>query len=83
MGDGILREFGGDVYTLLHLKWIINTDLPYSTWNSAQCYEAIWLGEGFGGEWIHVHVRMTESFHCPSETITTLLIGYTPIQNKK
>ena len=24
---------------------------------------------------------MAESFHCSSETITTLLIGYTPIQN--
>ena len=26
---------------------------------------------------------MAESFHCSSETITTLLIGYTPIQNQK
>ena len=25
---------------------------------------------------------MPESLHCSSETITTLLIGYTPIQNK-
>ena len=28
-------------------------------------------------------VCMAESFHCSSETTTTLLIGYTPIQNKK
>ena len=28
-------------------------------------------------------VRMAESLHCPPETITTLLTGYTPIQNKK
>ena len=49
MGDGILREFGGDVYSLLHLKWIINTDLPYSTWNSAQCYVAAWMEGKFGG----------------------------------
>ena len=26
---------------------------------------------------------MAESLCCPPETITTLLIGYTPIQNKK
>ena len=32
----------------------------------------------FKGEWIHVHVGLS-----PPETITTLLIGYTPIQNKK
>ena len=25
---------------------------------------------------------MAESLHCPPETITTLLVGYTPIQNK-
>jgi len=28
MGDGILGEFGMDMYTLLYLKWIINKDLP-------------------------------------------------------
>ena len=26
---------------------------------------------------------MAEFFHCPLETTTTLLIGYTPTQNKK
>ena len=26
----IVREFGMDVYTLLHLKWITNKDLLYS-----------------------------------------------------
>ena len=29
------------------------------------------------------YVCMTESLWCPSESVTTLLIGYTPIQNKK
>ena len=46
---------------------------------------------GFGGEWIHVYVWlspltdtcMAESSHCSPEIITTLLIGHTPIQNKK
>ena len=36
---------------------------------------------GFGGEGIHVYVA--EPLVCPLETITTLLMGYTPIQNKK
>lgn len=33
-----------------------------------------------GGEWIHVYVA---SSCCPPETVTALLIGYTPIQNKR
>ena len=54
-GDGIVREFGMDVYTLMYLKWIGNKDLRYSTQNSAQCYGAAWMGGEFGGEWRHVY----------------------------
>ena len=36
-------------------------------------------GRGVGEEWIHVYVWLSS----PPETITTLLISYTPIQNKK
>ena len=50
MGEGIAREFGMDMYTLLHLKWITNKDLLYSIWNSAQYYMAAWMGGEFGGE---------------------------------
>ena len=32
------REFGMDMYTPLHLKWITSEDPLYSTGNSAQCY---------------------------------------------
>ena len=39
-GEGIVREFGMDMYTALYLKWITNKDLLYSTGNSAQCYVA-------------------------------------------
>ena len=35
--EGIVREFGMDMYTLLYLKWITKKDLLYRTWNSAQC----------------------------------------------
>ena len=58
-GGGIVREFGMDTYTLLCLKWITNKDLRYSTWNSAQCYVAAWMGREFGGEWIHVYVWLS------------------------
>ena len=54
--EGIVREFGMDMYTLLYLKWIANKDLLYSTGNSAQCHVAAWIGGEFGEEWIHVYV---------------------------
>ena len=38
--EGIVREFGIDMYTLLYLKRITNKNLLYSTGNSAQCYVA-------------------------------------------
>ena len=58
-GDGILREFGMDVYTQLYLKWMINQVLAYSTQDSAQCYVAAWMGAEFGGEWIHVYIWLS------------------------
>ena len=69
-------EFGIDTYTLVHLKWLTNKDLLYSTGNSAQCYVAAWMGREFGGEWIHVYVRLNPftvhlklSQHCKSATL--------------
>ena len=40
----------------INIYKIINKDLLYSTGNSAQCYVAAWMGGGFRGEWMHVHV---------------------------
>ena len=40
------------------------------------------MGGEFGGGWIHLYVWLSESLQCSTETITTLLIGYIPIQNK-
>ena len=47
------------MYTFLYLKQITNKDLLYSTGNSAQCYMAARMGEGFGEEWIHVYVWLS------------------------
>ena len=55
-GEGIDREFGIEMYTLLYIKWITNKDLSYSTENCAQCYVAAWMGGGFEGEWMHVYI---------------------------
>ena len=49
-GEGIVREFGMDTYTLLYFNWMTNKDLLFSTWNSAQCYVAAWIGGEFEGE---------------------------------
>ena len=78
MGEGIVSKSEMDRYTLQYLKRITGKDLLCSIGNSAQCYVAAWMEGEFGGEWIHVHVGLS-----PPETITTLLISYTPIQNKK
>ena len=66
-----------DMYTLLYLKWIANKSMG----NCEKCWVAAWLGGVFGREWIRV--CMAESPPCSSETITTLLTSYIPIQNKK
>ena len=47
-GQGIVKEFGVIMYTLLYLKWITNKDLLYSTGKSAQCHMAACRGRGFG-----------------------------------
>ena len=39
-----------------------------------------WMGGVFDAR-MDTCICMAESFHCSSETITTLLTGYTPIQN--
>ena len=78
-GEGIVREFGKVIQTLLSLKRITNKDLLHSTGNSAQCFVAAWMGRGLGEEW--VHVCKAKSLCYSLETTTTLLISYTPIQN--
>ena len=40
-GEGIVREFGINMYTLLYFKWITNKDLLYNTRNFAQSYVAV------------------------------------------
>ena len=60
-GEGIVRVFGMDMYTLLYLKWITDRDLLYSTGNSAQCCVAAWIGGEFGGR-MDTCLCMAESF---------------------
>ena len=54
-----MSAWNGHVYTLLHLKWVTNKDLLCSTGNSAPGYVAAWMGGGFEGEWVHVHIQLS------------------------
>ena len=49
----------------------------------SQCYVLARMQGEFGREgWIHFYL-LPESLHCSCETTTTLLIGYTPIKNRR
>jgi len=81
IGEGIVRELGMDMDTLLYLKWITSKALMYSTCNSLNVmWQPGW--EGSLGR-MDTCVCMAEPLYCSSETITTSLIGCTPMQNKK
>ena len=58
----------------------INKDLLYSTGNSTGWYVAAWMGGGLGT--MDTYTCTAESLHCSPETVTRLLIGYTPIEIK-
>ena len=58
-GEGIVKDFGKVIYTLLYLKWITNKKLSHNTWNPAQCHVAAWMGKGFKREWIHAIVWLS------------------------
>ena len=73
---------GMGMYTVLYLKWITNKDLLYSTWNSAQCYVAAWMGGEFGGEAVLQHPKPTLAtitvFFNTSGSQTTMCCRITP-----
>ena len=59
LGEGIVRDFGKVMHTVLYLKWVTHNDLLSSTGNSAQYYLAAWMGGEFGEEWIYVYGRLS------------------------
>ena len=73
LGEGIVREFGIESYTPLHLKWITNKVLLYRTGNSAQPLCGSLDGRGVWGR-MDTCIYTTESLCCAGETITMLLI---------
>ena len=75
--EGIVREFGIDMYTLLYFKWITNKDLLYSTEDS-MLHDSL---DGRGvWERIDTCICIAQSLCYSPETITALLIGYSSIK---
>ena len=71
-----------DMYTLLYLKMDDHQGPTLEHWElrSMLCDSLDW--RGVWGR-MATCICMAESLHCSPETITMLLIRYTPIQNKK
>ena len=70
------------MHMLLYLKWITSKVLLSSTGNSGQRYVATWVGGELGGR-MDTCMCMAECLCSSLETVTTVLIGYTPIENNK
>ena len=73
--EGLVRELGMDMYTLLYLKRITK-DLLYKHREFCSMLCASLNGRGVWGR-MDISIYMADSFNCPPENITTLLIGYT------
>ena len=72
------RKKLSSVYTLLYLKCITNNDLLYGIESSDSMLRGKLDGRGVWGR-MDTCVCVAESLCCPSETITTLSVGYIPI----
>ena len=81
MGAKDSQGFGADLHTLLYLKWVTNSTsqgiLLHVMWQPG------WEGSLGENGYMYTCIRVAESLCCLPETITTLLISCTPIQNKK
>ena len=98
MGEGILREFGMDIavskmdnQSMVIPPWMlripskldINKDILILIVQGT-LLNVVWQGGWKGSSRENWYMYLYgESLCCPPETIKLLLIGYTPIQNKK
>ena len=73
--DGVVRELGKVIHTLQYPTRITRTD----------CVAMLCVSLDGTPVWgrMDTCICLAESLHCSPETTTTLLVGYTPIQNKK
>ena len=81
--EGIVREFGMGMYTLLYLKCIADNVLLYIAWETL--LNVMWQPgrKGNLGGRTDTCICVSEFLCCLAEAIICINIGYTPIQNKK
>ena len=79
-GEGMAGDFRKVMYTLLCLEWITKRNLLLQHMELCSVFCVRLDGRGVWGR-MDTCICMAESLRCLPETITTLLIGYTPIQN--
>ena len=87
MGRRKVRDFGMDQYTLLYLKWITNKGLSMDNQQGiAQgtrlnvMWQPGWMRSLEENGYMYIYDWVSLLSTC---TVITLLISYTPIQNKK
>ena len=82
-GEGVVRELGMDMYTLLYLKWVTDGPTVRPTVQHRELCSMLRGSLDGRGVWGRMDTCMPESPQCSPQITTTLLISYTPIQNKK
>ena len=70
VGEGINWEIGIDIYTLLYIKQITNTDPLYSTGNSSQY--SVMTYRGKESKKVNICICIPDSRCCIAETNTAL-----------
>ena len=81
-GKGMAGDFRKVMNTLLCLEWITKRNLLLQHMELCSVLCVRLDGRGVWGR-MDTCICMAESLHCLPETITTLLISYTPMQNKQ
>ena len=76
---GIVKDFGKVMYELLYLKWITNKFIVKHMEHCSMLCACLDGSEIWGT--MDTCICITESLQSSPETITALLINYTPIQN--
>lgn len=77
-----------EIWIIMYILYILKTDQSGMTASCIALRDSSSmlcgsLDEGEFGERMDTYIFMAEIICCPPETITKLLTGYTPIENKK
>ena len=80
-GEETVRESGMDMHTLLHLKWITNKGLLYSTGNYPQYLVITYKEKRIYTIYPYRYTCITESLYCIPETSTFKSVQFSSVQS--